>query len=191
MPCLGRIPFLHFLSIAGDCACTNVSMPCLGRIPFLLWSESSPSEKQEMCQCPVSGESHFYAFFGSDVIAEELCQCPVSGESHFYLPSCLTQIVVLRVSMPCLGRIPFLLGLSFTSWRPYCCVSMPCLGRIPFLPAQSTELQSSRTCVNALSRANPISTTYFFVTHKSVTGVNALSRANPISTGNEKESCNF
>ena len=66
----------------------------------------------DVCQCPVSGESHFYR------IKEEpledwakKCQCPVSGESHFY-------------------RLE-----------------------------QNKQQYRLLYCVNALSRANPISTT--------------------------------
>ena len=64
-----------------------------------------------MCQCPVSGKSHFYArymhetqkvercvnaLYRASLIStlepkyqepkrEKMCQCPVSGKSHFYI----------------------------------------------------------------------------------------------------------
>ena len=36
------------------------------------------------CQCPLSGESHFYEVIDNGDNGEVMCQCPSSGESHFY-----------------------------------------------------------------------------------------------------------
>ena len=38
-----------------------------------------------LCQCSISGFSHFYEISGSAQDGKfRLCQCPVSGYSHFY-----------------------------------------------------------------------------------------------------------
>ena len=109
MPCLGRIPFLltkrhgitgisspgvNALSRANPistCCVVSVndlnsfvSMPCLGRIPFLRSTGTRKRGCSAGCQCPVSGESHFYSVDEVQEVVVNLCQCPVSGESHFY-----------------------------------------------------------------------------------------------------------
>ena len=39
----------------------------------------------ELCQCPISGVSHFYKEVAEAAqTTETLCQCPISGVSHFY-----------------------------------------------------------------------------------------------------------
>ena len=111
-----------------------------------------------MCQCPVSGESHFYAFFGSDVIADELCQCPVSGESHFYW-----------------GFLLLLGGLIVVC-------QCPVSGESHFYLRKTLSGSQPMNGVNALSRANPISTDNLIPEEVFDYCVNALSRANPIST---------
>ena len=85
MPCLGRIPFLRDYCYSNETMGEAVSMPCLGRIPFL----------------PL-------AYKGGKEVMMQMCQCPVSGESHFYFKGLDTDEFRESVSMPCLGRIPFL-----------------------------------------------------------------------------------
>ena len=138
MPCLGRIPFLPSKKSSKRSSKKSVSMPCLGRIPFLPGNGGETTDNG-VCQCPVSGESHFYRFQDrqhhnrlsscqcpvsgeshfyeeQDLEAphsEEWCQCPVSGESHFYEIEASGDIDSKEdVSMPCLGRIPFLLMIK-------------------------------------------------------------------------------
>ena len=62
-------------------------------------------------------------------------------------------------------------------------VSMPFIGRIPFLRLRQAHGHSAPfECVNALHRANPISTVKVYDEKGELTCVNALHRANPIST---------
>ena len=61
-------------------------------------------------------------------------------------------------------------------------VSMPLVGQILFLLRSSWTRSWLCLCVNALSRANPISTDQEHSTQLRNGRVNALSRANPIST---------
>ena len=150
-PVSGESHFYESTTPAEDNTGKQVSMPCLGRIPFLLLaygvtrrsnkqcvnalSRANPISTDCMgifyacfckCQCPVSGESHFYP--GEYCIKEVqygLCQCPVSGESHFYDRRGEYYAPTVRfVSMPCLGRIPFLQRpsgsrINRASWKPF------------------------------------------------------------------------
>ena len=87
------------------------------------------------------------------------------------------------VSMPFIGRIPFL-PLRLKEGRLYrSTVSMPFIGRIPFLLSPGHSWTLSCNCVNALHRANPISTGATALMRSRLSKcVNALHRANPIST---------
>ena len=87
------------------------------------------------------------------------------------------------VSMPLIRRYSFL--------PCFCCrecgirgnVSMPLIGRYSFLQVIGDENYMALMCVNALNRANPISTERQDLRCGTGIGcVNALSRANPIST---------
>ena len=62
-----------------------------------------------------------------------MCQCPVSGYPHFYVGSIIAA-------------------------QAYPGVSMPCLGLSPFLRQKGNHYGYKAGCVNALSRAIPIST---------------------------------
>ena len=208
MPCLGRIPFLLYIfkqlervilsvnalsranpistrsKVSRMSTWSSVSMPCLGRIPFLPFEtvtnlDTSVGVNALSRANPISTENLFIA----RAMSKEVCQCPVSGESHFYGSHRGRQGFHLRVSMPCLGRIPFLQRtITLQQWFAGMCqcpvsgeshfyekgffmdkreledVSMPCLGRIPFLRDRKSSAENYYKCVNALSRANPIST---------------------------------
>ena len=138
-----------------------------------------------------------------------LCQCPVSGGPHFYEKYEHTIASTRTVSMPCLGRTSFLHSGCYDhcpqqeqcqcpvsggphfyfieAWhymKAHNVVSMPCLGRTSFLPCSSATSAFSMVCVNALSRADLISTclrAWGLELPKEIC-VNALSRADLIST---------
>ena len=84
--------------------------------------------------------------------------------------------------MPCLGLSPFLLYGVFRELMDAMC-QCPVSGYPHFYMAACQVVYCSYICVNALSRAIPISTasTKTIFIHRSY-GVNALSRAIPIST---------
>ena len=183
MPCLGRIPFLQEILKALNNG-VRVSMPCLGRIPFLRREGKARRAALCLCQCPVSGESHFYQMHRSAESWAEKCQCPVSGESHFYQrkegrSNCLkmcqcpvsgeshfyrqvmrkNKTAMEKCQCPVSGESHFYGEDSKPPSLKVIKVSMPCLGRIPFLlTLTSMKTRAKRKCVNALSRANPIST---------------------------------
>ena len=95
--------------------------------------------------------------------------------------------ICLVVSMPFGGLIPFLHpAAGSVSVHPR--VSMPFGGLIPFLPSHSINVTITITCVNALWRAYPISTSEpeGAAPDGTVSGVNALWRAYPISTEDDK-----
>ena len=108
MPSIGLIPFLHYSHFEHSRTHDSVSMPSIGLIPFLLRIRKryqnlyscvnalyrahpistantaiKPTNK-EMCQCPLSGSSHFYRYYLIEDFNDLLCQCPLSGSSHFY-----------------------------------------------------------------------------------------------------------
>ena len=87
------------------------------------------------------------------------------------------------VSMPCLGLSPFLQLYELITMEMIR-VSMPCLGLSPFLQdGLCPYIFYLMLCVNALSRAIPISTYAKLVQMSNDSScVNALSRAIPIST---------
>ena len=65
MPFIGRIPFLPIHEwIAIPRGEEDVSMPFIGRIPFLRDAGLVPDARRHQCQCPSSGESHFYEMPG-------------------------------------------------------------------------------------------------------------------------------
>ena len=112
-----------------------------------------------MCQCPISGYPHFYTRdhracvikkvcvnalsraipistmgLNVDYLQEAKCQCPISGYPHFY------QIMIKRND-----------GSSIVC-------QCPVSGYPPFLLLKSCQKNLIGSCVNALSRAIPIST---------------------------------
>ncbi len=61
-----------------------------------------------------------------------MCQCPISGFSHFYVLNLATLKKAKIVSMPYIGLLPFLLFLVIMK-RILNIVSMPYIGLLPFL----------------------------------------------------------
>ena len=59
MPCVGQPPFLHG-AVHTHTQEESVSMPCVGRPPFLLNEIIVYRLGGGVCQCPVSGDLHFY-----------------------------------------------------------------------------------------------------------------------------------
>ena len=109
MPCPGLIPFLHYGVVEGRLVKDPVSMPCLGLIPFL---------RIRMCSMRVENL---------------VCQCPVSGLSHFYKPKNLRQLQNLRCVNALSRAYPISTEYNYQRSGKCVVVSMPCLGLIPFL----------------------------------------------------------
>ena len=61
-------------------------MPLIGRYSFLLHMRSFWTACDCRCQCPQSGDTHFYGFPLRETLRPMwVCQCPQSGDTHFYL----------------------------------------------------------------------------------------------------------
>ena len=68
--------------------------------------------KKIVCQCPISGVSHFYVPKKNVVMRNVVaCQCPISGVSHFYELTYSVAGNTITVSMPYIGRFSFLLAV--------------------------------------------------------------------------------
>ena len=134
-----------------------------------------------MCQCPYSGLSHFYTATTSAQGNVWLCQCPYSGLSHFYRSSLFSKLYT-TVSMPLLGLIPFLqIWVSIWIMMNWLC-QCPYSGLSHFYTSEEEFIGYCRHCVNALTRAYPISTEQPEIIVTPTPCVNALTRAYPIST---------
>ena len=60
-------------------------MPQIGKISFVQCFVAMLLISGTVCQCPKSGEPHFYEMPEATVSKPEMmCQCPKSGEPHFY-----------------------------------------------------------------------------------------------------------
>ena len=186
MPSIGQIPFLLYKFrgwVVPHKGCVNA----LNRANPISTKQNTATRLQSLrlCQCPQSGKSHFYS---EPLQRKEkkmnLCQCPQSGKSHFYRWKVHKKEEKCSfVSMPSIGQIPFLHALRITTWTiDIVCqcpqsgkshfyaesgwdytgtnrrVSMPSIGQIPFLRPETDLLFTYLWCVNALNRANPIST---------------------------------
>ena len=63
----------------------NVSMPSVGQSSFLHNYSGMYCSGTLSCQCPQSGNPHFYpAILQKRYPEPYLCQCPQSGNPHFY-----------------------------------------------------------------------------------------------------------
>ena len=109
-------------------------MPWVGRTSFLLSFTIHQSYMYRLCQCPGSGEPHFYRCRPKKVrLTRILCQCPGSGEPHFYIRKTPKDI-----GQKCLCQCPGSGEPHFYKWQII--LNLP-----------------SKCCVNALGRANLIS----------------------------------
>ena len=113
-----------------------------------------------MCQCPSTGNLHFYWSWHYTLgTLEEWCQCPSTGNLHFYKKKERGKKMKRTVSMPFNGQSPFLQDFRNGHSIPVESVSMPFNGQSPFLPMKLLKLQRlKQKCVNALQRAISIST---------------------------------
>ena len=159
MPYLGLLPFLQMKVIT-----LNVMKHCVNAL-----SRASPISTIHadfhwggilVCQCPISGFSHFYDYISSELQRSQncvnalsraspistnentfgkllnfLCQCPISGFSHFYSYYQTFPFYEDVCQCPISGFSHFYLFFILPN---ICLVN----------------------CVNALSRASPISTDY-------------------------------
>ena len=109
--------------------------PVSGESHFYSEEQLREYQKRTLCQCPVSGESHFYpVVLSGQTPSDIVCQCPVSGESHFYGRNGAFE----SKSIMCVNALsranPISTQKMHISKGTAVKVSMPCLGRIPFLP---------------------------------------------------------
>ena len=112
-------------------------MPYVGLFPFLLSFDSLYKKNLALCQCPMSGFSHFYF----DKSAGKYLQC--------------------NVSMPYVGLIPFLQYKRIPNEIDLNIVPTPYAGLISFLLMATENIIMEAVSVNALCRAYPISTVSF------------------------------
>ena len=109
-------------------------MPYLGLSPFLHLITPQMIRSGKMCQCPISGYPHFYAGIKLVDTGVALCQCPISGYPHFY-----RMLTSSNLSMIMMCQCPI-------SGYPH------------FYHHRKAVVETQVKCVNALSRAIPIST---------------------------------
>ena len=156
MPYLGLLPFLQMKVIT-----LNVMKHCVNAL-----SRASPISTIHadfhwggilVCQCPISGFSHFYDYISSELQRSQNCvnalsrASPISTHTirHFHFTKmCVNALsraspistsflfyqtfAWLIVSMPYLGLLPFL-PIIKEYRNPSFLVSMPYLGLLPFL----------------------------------------------------------
>ena len=92
------------------------------------------------------------------------CDCinALSRASPISTPEIKTYELTFEiVSMPYLELLPFLPSHICNNNCKHCIVSMPYLELLPFLPVMRKTKKETDFCINALSRASPISTVSF------------------------------
>ena len=121
-------------------------------------------------------------FLKLSVKTPALCQCPISGFSHFYVILWMGVLYSAAVSMPYIGLPPFLRHYRLGFREIYICVNA--LYRAsPISTNISSNYHTALYRVNALYRASPISTHHRrWLYRAGIYCVNALYRASPIST---------
>ena len=107
MPSNGPHSFLHMVEPSKGRS-PNVSMPSNGLHSFLHLSWRDITEVILMCQCPPTGNTHFYGKDKNDYVADSTCQCPPTGHTHFYIEEIAGTVKPYRVSMPSNGQHSFL-----------------------------------------------------------------------------------
>ena len=132
MPSNGPHSFLHMVEPSKGRS-PNVSMPSNGQHSFLHLSWRDITEVILMCQCPQTGNTHFYGKDKNDYVADSTCQCPQTGHTHFYIEEIAGTVKPYRVSMPSNGQHSFL-PHQLRQAEGSCRVSMPSNGPHSFLP---------------------------------------------------------
>ena len=70
-----------------------ILVPSVGRSSFLPTTPEIEAEVNKvLCQCPQSGNPHFYAYVISEILMVKGCQYPQSGNPHFYDADVLSAI---------------------------------------------------------------------------------------------------
>ena len=160
-------------------------MPSHGQHSFLLPPEEERYFILSKCQCPHTGNTHFYAhqcvsnslkesgcvnaltratlistgYLILECVFSCLCQCPQTGNTHFYLDA----------------EWVAMLG-EFYEWQ------CPQTGNTHFYRYSMPHTDHKQGCVNALTRATLISTGDIDAWETREESVNALKRATLIST---------
>ena len=136
-------------------------MPFNGQSPFLPTKSYQCPYEIPMCQCPSTGNPHFYA--NSEILQLGHvfeCQCPSTGNPHFYDLRYRRREKFRGICVNALQRA----------------IPISTLGEL-------IRKLNAEYCVNALQRAIPISTRVDVLPRESWSmRVNALQRAIPIST---------
>ncbi len=131
-------------------------MPLLGLIPFLPSTNRWLMMKVGLCVNALTRAYPISTAFLSAVEVGKKCQCPYSGLSHFYDYSRFT--VSIGVSMPLLGLIPFLHEFMSNNTNVTLRCQCPYSGLSHFYRNYVEKIEKNFFCVNALTRAYPIST---------------------------------
>ena len=137
--CVNALYRAHSISTQPSPATVSSMMVCQCPVSGVLhfyYIEVTPElYEQGMCQCPISGVLHFYRK-GEMKMNRKLkkCQCPISGVLHFYDTKHLW-----TWNTSCVNALYRAYSISTLSsrWRTATrleTVSMPCIGRTPFLP---------------------------------------------------------
>ena len=87
-----------------------------------------------MCQCPMTGNHHFYALYGDTPITErDMCQCPMTGNHHFYATGQGSPIKEKQCVNALWRAIIISTGRDSSGLLPVQGVSMPYDGQSSFL----------------------------------------------------------
>ena len=89
---------------------TSVSMPYNGQSSFLHGTANGSVPLPYVCQCPITGNHHFYnSYLRHCIASREGCQCPITGNHHFYFPHMVSGAEIhCLVSVPYNGQSSFL-----------------------------------------------------------------------------------
>ena len=150
-------------SVGALCSCFFLAlklMPDLYQAKAISMLESSCllNVAEAVWQCPISGSLHFYEKMKILFKHENLCQCPISGSLHFYAGHRKENDMFTEVCQcPISGSLHFYGKWSLMKGKQELC-QCPISGSLHFYDKEMAIRRSTPGCVNALSRANFIST---------------------------------
>ncbi len=91
-----------------------------------------------MCQCPLTGNTHFYSQRKTECFFDCRCQCPLTGNTHFYEAIPDDVVITFDVSMPSNGQHSFLQLWHFLKQTILMC-QCPLTGNTHFYAAKAAE----------------------------------------------------
>ena len=157
MPSHGQHSFLHEALQARKDFAESVSMPSHGQHSFLL--DAFRNQVDSLCvSMPSHGQHSFLRTRSAATLSTLMCQCPHTGNTHFYWPVRGTGRCLSSVSMPSHGQHSFLrIAMHWTMchWK-----SVNALTRATLISTNDCRRWkwTEGGCVNALTRATLIST---------------------------------